>query len=63
MPSFSRIVRFKARSGKTLYGEIPGDDLVTKETLQGQKVEVYQGDTPFDESFTLTERTEEIVEV
>ena len=62
MPSFSRIVRFKSSSGNIFYGEVPGRELTTKETLINKTVAVYSGGLPFDQGFVLTEQKEEIAE-
>ena len=63
MGSFSRIVRFTNPSDKIFYGEVPGSDLVTKETLLGSHVAVYNHTTPFDDDFKVIDQKEEIVEV
>ncbi len=63
MAPFSRLVRFRNPAGQIFYGEVPGDELTTKESLQGSQVAVYKGETPFDNDFSLTDQKEEIAEV
>ncbi|KAK5327270.1 hypothetical protein LTR43_006425 [Exophiala xenobiotica] len=63
MAPFSRLVRFRNPAGQIFYGEVPGDDLVDKKSLEGRKVAVYKGETPFDDDFSLTGQMEEIADV
>ncbi|KIW95793.1 uncharacterized protein Z519_02857 [Cladophialophora bantiana CBS 173.52] len=63
MAAFSRLVRFSNPAGQIFYGEVPGVDFVTQESLQGRKVAVYKGETPFEDDFALTGHQEEIAEV
>ncbi|EXJ57736.1 uncharacterized protein A1O5_12526 [Cladophialophora psammophila CBS 110553] len=63
MATFSRLVRFRNPAGQIFYGEVPGVDFVTQESLQGSKVAVYKGETPFEDDFGLTGHQEEIAEV
>ena len=63
MPSFSRIVRFRNKAGKVFYGEVPGIDLATQDTLTGRTVAVYTDYTPYEEGFILTKQQERIAEV
>ena len=63
MPPFSRIVRFENGAGKVFFGEVPGSDLVTQDTLIQSTVAVYTDHTPFEEDFTLTEKKEKIAKV
>ncbi|KAK5222251.1 hypothetical protein LTR72_006508 [Exophiala xenobiotica] len=62
MAPFSRLVRFRNPAGQIFYGEVPGDDLVDKKSLEGRKVAVYKGETPFDDDFSLTGQMEEIAD-
>lgn len=63
MSPFERLVRFKNPAGVTFYGEVELKETPTKETLVGASVTVYEGGDPWDDSFKLTEKREQIAEV
>jgi hypothetical protein len=63
MSSFERLVRFKNPAGVTFYGEVELKETPTKETLVGASVTVYEGGDPWDDSFKLTKKREQITEV
>jgi hypothetical protein len=58
--ALSRLVRFKASGGQTLYGDA-GDDWETG--LEGKTVRVFTGLDPWDSNFRISEKTAVIEEV
>ena len=60
---FGRLVRFKNQAGSIFFGEVPGTQSVTEESLNGSSVSVYDGEAPWDHDFCLSDRREEIHEV
>jgi hypothetical protein len=60
--NFSRLVRFEDPDGKEFYGEV-GVDFDWRKDLQGLDVPVFQGETPYDDSFALMESKKTIHKV
>jgi 2-keto-4-pentenoate hydratase/2-oxohepta-3-ene-1,7-dioic acid hydratase in catechol pathway len=63
MGGFGKLVRFKNNTGTIFRGEAKDLSNITKETLVGAKVPVYNYDDPWTPGFELSGRTEEIAEV
>lgn len=58
--SFERLVRFRAKDGRTLYGEAGS---VWEKGLRGQVVKIFNGSDPFHDGFKLAGEEAEIAEV
>lgn len=58
--SFERLVRFKAKDGRVLYGEAGS---VLEKDLRGQVVRIFNGSDPFHDDFKLAGEEAEIAEV
>jgi hypothetical protein len=63
MARFERLVRFKSTGGQIYYGELGLESTPAKEDLLGRKVQVYNGNLPWDDDFKLSSREEEIAQV
>lgn len=58
--SFERLVRFRAKDGRILYGEAGS---VWEKDLRGQVVKIFNGSDPFHDDFKLAGEDAEIAEV
>ena len=61
-PSFKRLIRFSNLSREVFYGEL-GSERDWNEDLIGITIPVYNGQEPWAESFSLTDRVEAIDQV
>jgi hypothetical protein len=62
MAPFKHLIRFRSGSLQVLYGELERLDS-TGEMLVGRTVHVFDGDSPWDPNFRLTDREEVVAEV
>ncbi|KAH7081442.1 fumarylacetoacetate hydrolase family protein [Paraphoma chrysanthemicola] len=60
--SFQRLLRFKNPSGSVFYGEA-GSRSVAPTDLIGQEVQVYDGDSPWESNFKLSNHVETVQEI
>ena len=63
MAAFGKLIRFKNASGNIFYGEAKALETVTKDTLLGAMIPVYEGGEPWESTFRLTEQQETIAMV
>lgn len=59
---FTRLVRFSNAQGTVFFGEL-GEEVAAAEDLIGRTVPVYTGSSPWEEDFTLSEKSEKIAQV
>ncbi len=60
MASFTRLVRFEDSQGQIQYGEV-GEEW--QSGLEGRSVKIFDGSTPWDDDFRLTEKKATISKV
>ncbi len=60
MASFTRLVRFEDSQGQTHYGEVGKE---WQSELEGRSVNIFEGSTPWDDDFRLTEKKAKISKV
>ena len=63
MGGFGKLLRFKTASGQVYYGEARDLAEITKASLIGAEVPIFNGDGPWSEDFKLSDRKEKVAEV
>jgi hypothetical protein len=63
MGAFGKLLRFKTPSGQVCYGEARGLAQITKDSLMGAEVPIFNGGDPWSEDFKLSGRKEKVAEV
>ena len=63
MVAFGKLLRFKTSSGEAFYGEAKDLGNITRETLIGATVPIFQGDEPWASDFVPSDQKETVAEV
>lgn len=63
MASFSKLLRFKSKSGETYYGEAKSAKSIDPQSIVGTSLPTYVGQFPWSEDFGLSGEYQEVAEV